>query len=251
MGFLSALGKIAPFAAMAIPGVGPALGMGIKAIGATSGALGALGQIAGGAAKGAGQSRESANTQAMMADRNKLDAYQAQQQAVMQALLGQSNEQLRSADIDLLRKKFAVEAPQMRGKQALLGSLMQNMQPVQMSGLSPQIASRMPQISGGLSPAALGPLARQMGGLLQSNAVSGQQAGDQFDPLQRTNFGGGLLPAPGLSSPQKAGMLEKILGGVGFGGSLLGGLGELFGGGKRNDFMAFDRTLTPPPGARG
>lgn len=205
----------------------------------------ALGSIFGGAAKGASSSRESANNQALLQDRNRTDQFgiqqnaatsaaNAQQQAIMQALLGGSNEQNAHANIDLDRRKFVLDAPSTRGKQALLGSLMQNMKPVTMTGGSPQMLARMPQFSGGLSPSALGPLARQMGLLMQQNSVAGQQKGDTFAPLERTDFKSGVLDPgrstvlpPILAQLQKAGLLEKILGGIGLGGSLLGGLGGL------------------------
>jgi hypothetical protein len=203
-----------------------------------------LGSIFGGAAKGAGDSRANDNLAAAQNNRTAADIYgtqqgavtsanNAQQQALMQALLGQSNEQTSHANTDLDRRNFTLNAPSTRGRQALLGSLMQNMQPVSMSGGSPQMRARMPQFSGGLNASAIGPMARQMGGLMQSGAVSAQQKGDTFDPLKPTNFQSGvldptrgLLQSPQLAELQRSGLLEQILGGLGLGGSLLGALGK-------------------------
>jgi hypothetical protein len=188
------------------------------------GFLSLLAPLFGGASKGVSDARTNANQQALSYDRNRLDAQQSQQQAIMQALLGGSNEQSRHADIDLSRRNFALGAPSVRGKQALLGSLMQNMQPVSFSGLSPQLSAKMPKISGGLNPAAIGPLARQMGLLMQQNALSGQQKGDVFSALTPTDFKAGVLPQVQMTPPKKAGLLEKILGGLSLGGSVIGAL---------------------------
>ena len=193
-------------------------------LGAILGGLKLLGPILGGAAAGAGASRDNQNAAINQANRNTIDLHQLQQQALLQALGLTSNEQINLGNLDLSQRNFALNAPQTRGRQALLGSLLQNLQPVRMSGLSPQIQSKMPQISGGLSPAALGPLARQMGLLMQQNAVQGQQKGDTFAPLQRTNFMGGIMPTPQLQGLKNPGLLEKILGGLALGGSIAGGL---------------------------
>lgn len=230
------LGKIGAIAAAPFTG------------GASLGALpliDGISQVAGGAAKGSADSRNAQNQQMLSQDRNKLDAYQAQQQAILQALGMQERGALDRANLDLNQRQFALQAPQVRGKQALLGSLLQNLQPVSLSGLNPKIAKNMPQISGGLSAAALGPMAREFGGLLQSNALAGQQKGDTFDPIAQTDFKGGLIAPPQLSQLKQAGFLEKLLGGIGLGGSLLSPFLKGLGGGQ-NDFMAFDRTLTPP-----
>lgn len=172
------------------------------------------------------QNREAQNAAMPTQNQQELDRYRAQQQSILQALLGQSNEQINQANVDLRQRDFALNAPSVRGKQALLGSLMQNMQPVSFSGLSPQLAARMPKISGGLNPAAIGPLARQMGLLMQQNALSGQRAGDKFAPLLPTDFKGGLLPPPQLQRYQGPGKTESILGllgmGLGIAGSLAG-----------------------------
>ena len=209
---------------------------------------GLIGSLFGRGASAAGDARLDQNSQNILNNRNTIDQYgieqsastsahNAQQQAQIQALLAGSNEQTAHANVDLDRRKFALDAPQTRGRQALLGSLMQNLQPARLSGLSRQLQAAKPTITGGLSPSALGPQARQAGGLMQSGAVRGLQQGDTFEPLQRTNFQAGVLdptraavPRPELLELQKSGLLEKILGGIGIGGNLLGALGPLLQG---------------------
>jgi hypothetical protein len=207
------------------------------------GLLGVLGGILGGAAGGASKSRESQNNAIAQNNRNQIDLHQAQQQALMQALGLTESSAMNRANLDLNQRQFALQAPSVRGKQALLGSLMQNIQPVSFGNLSPQLRARMPQISGGLNPSAIGPLARQMGSVMQRNALQGQMRGDQFAALPQINFLGGVLEAPKLQQMKQPGLLEKILGGAGLAGSLIGGLGALNGGGSQP--MNLNSLLSP------
>jgi hypothetical protein len=214
---------------------------------------GLIGSLFGRGASAAGDSRLDQNSQNILNNRNTIDQYgieqsastsahNTQQQALIQALLAGSNEQTAHAQTDLDRRKFALDAPQTRGRQALLGSLMQNLQPARLTGLSRQLQAAKPTFTGGLSPAAIGPQARQAGALMQSGAVRGLQQGDTFDPLKPTDFRSGVLdptraavPRPELQELQKSGLLEKILGGVGIGGTLLGALGPLLQGRGTNN----------------
>lgn len=189
--------------------------------------------IAGAIAKNKQKNRETENAQTNTSNDRLMDQYRQQQQALVQLLGLQSGEQSRHADIDLDRKKFSLDAPGTRGKQALLGSLMQNLQPAKFTGLDPRIMARMGNVQGGLSPSAIGPLARQMGAEMQQNALKGQRAGDNFMPLERTNFQGGLLPAPELGGFKGPGKAESILGLLGAGGQAYGAYqaGQFGGGG--------------------
>jgi len=255
MGWLSTIGKLG--AGLAAPFTGGASLAAIPAIGA-------IGQVAGGAAGGMASGRQGENANINSANRNTIDLYGTQQNAktqqyqtlqnaLMQLLQAEESSKQNRAGIDLQRRNFALNAPSARGKQALLGSLIQNIQDVNISGGSPQMRARMPQISGGLRPSAIGPMAQQMGALMQQNAVSGQQKGDVFDPMAPTDFKSGLvdpqtytIDAPELQALQESGLLEKILGGIGLGGSLFGALGQ---GGGQNDFGKFD--FTTPTFGRG
>lgn len=201
---------------------------------------GLVGKIAGGAAKGSADQRAIDNNSA--AQRNALLAniYGTRQGAQLNAARMGSDEQMAHAGIDMDRKKFALAAPDVRASQAVRGNLLQNIQPVSFSGLPDRVASRIPTMTGGLTPAALGPEARQMGALLARQAVMNELKGDTFEPLQRTNFQASVLPEPKLEDYQKSGLLEKILGGLGLAGSIAGGLGEA-GVGKRRTYEPGDQ----------
>ena len=164
------------------------------------------------------KNREAQNAQTAMNNQAAGDDYRTQQNALTNLLLGQSNETARNANIDLDRRQFALQAPGIRGQQALAGSLLANLKPATMTGGSPQMQARMPQISGGLTPDAISPQARQMGELLQLVALSGQKAGDKFDPLATTNWAAGLLAPPGrdpLKEPSRTESLLGLIGGIG------------------------------------
>ena len=165
-----------------------------------------LGRLMTGAAAGQTGERDQRNDFTGRTNQAIAGMYGTQQNALLQLLMA-----------DLAQRRFQLEAPNMRGRTALLGSLMQNMQPVQLNGLSPQLRARMPQITGGLTPAALGPQARQMGGLMQQGAVEGQQRGDTFAPLQNS-----LINPPNLGQYQNAGRGESALSTAGLATSLLG-----------------------------
>lgn len=192
--------------------------------------IASLGQIASGAAQGSANQRSAENNQA--AQRNALLAslYNTNQNATMNALTSASNERTSQRGQALDEKKFALTAPSTRASQSVRGSIMQNAQPVTLSGLSDKI--HVPTISGGLSPALFNADTRALGGEMTRKALIDQLKGDDFAPMEKTDFSGGVLPTPKLEDYQnKPGMLEKILGTLGLGGSLAGGVGEAFGAG--------------------
>jgi hypothetical protein len=193
-----------------------------------------IGQIAGGAAKHSSDERSNENQQQLQRSQLLNQIYGINQNAQSQALQSGSNERLAQGNLDLNQRnfqqdqrQFALTAPSTRGRQAVRGSLMQNLQPMTLSGLPDRISSRIPTISGGLTPAAFSPEVRQMGGMLQRDAILGQLKGDPVDtfaPMQQTDFQSGVLTPPQIAELEKSGLLEKILGGTGLIGSLLGGL---------------------------
>jgi hypothetical protein len=67
---------------------------------------------------------------------------------------------------------------------------------------------------------------RALGEELTRTALLDQLKGDNFEPLQRTDFQSGVLASPQLQEYQKSGLLEKILGGLGLAGSVVGGIDE-------------------------
>lgn len=171
-------------------------------------------------AKNKAKNRETQNAAVSNENDQRMRLQQARQQALVNLLLGEANQNFRNADIDLEQRKFALDAPGTRGKQALFGSLMQNLQPAKLTGLSPKLAAKMPTITGGLTADAISPQARQMGGLMQQNAVAGQQAGDRFAPIPQVNFRQGLLPDPMLQGYKGPGKGESILGLIGLAGQI-------------------------------
>lgn len=189
-------------------------------------AIMAASAIAGAIGKNKAKNREAQNAAALTQDSFRNDQYRTQQNALIQALLGQSNETINQGNLDLRQREFGLDANRSRGQQALLGSLLQNLQPARLTGLSPQIQARMPRYTGGLSPTAISPQARAAGGQMQTNALAGLRGGDtNFTPLQRTNFLAGILQPPQPSPYKGPGGWESVLGLIGAAGNLYGSVG--------------------------
>jgi hypothetical protein len=187
-----------------------------------------IGRIFGAAGGGASQQRITENDQRLRA------AMAANQDALGRASL-QSQHAIQGGNLDLNQRQFQQNEPNARAAQAVRGSILQNIRPLQLSGLSPRVAASMPRMTSIID--ALGPEARQAGALLAKAGVSGLQNPSTFQPIQPLN-----LPPAQVAALQKSGLLEKILGGVGLGGSLLGALGDLtsVSGGARGGTYPID-----------
>lgn len=196
-------------------------------------AITAAGSLFSGAAKNSADQRASENNQ--VAQRNSLLAqlHAIRQGATMQGLQGKSNEQMAHANLDLDRRQHALNAPDTRMSQSVRGSILKNAQPFTLSGLPDRIASRIPQMSGGLTPAMFSDDTRALGEEMTRKALIDQLRGDEFAPMEKTDFTGGVLQAPQMENFQKSGLLEKILGGLGLGASLIGGIGSAVQGSRR------------------
>jgi len=192
--------------------------------GASLAALPAISSIAGGAAKGMADQRAQENAQTQERNRLMAQLFGITQNANTSALENSSRERLGQGGLDLDQRKFALAAPGTRASNAVRGSLIQNLQPVSFSGLPSRISNSIPHMTGGLTPAAISPEARAAGGELTRQSVLELLKGDQFTPQTPTNFQGGVLPLPQMEALKQSGLLEKILGGLGLGGSLLSGL---------------------------
>ncbi len=201
-GFLGALGKIG--AGVAAPLTGGASLAAIPAIDA-------IGGIAGKAAGGMAAGRQGENELLQRQNELKARMHDSRQKALLDALGAESREQLDHAE-------FGLKAPMARGKQGLLASLIQGYKPASMSGLSPRLQKSTFSVDG----PNLGPQAGIVAKLMGDNAIRGLSGGDT---LQRTDFRSNVLDAPKLEAMKKSGLLEKILGGAGLGGSLIGGVG--------------------------
>lgn len=193
-------------------------------------AAGAAGKIAGGAAKGSADQRNADNNRKLNQNQLLTQLYGTKQNASMNALLGGSNEQSAHANIDVARRRLALDAPGKRASQSVQGSILANAQPFKLSGLPDRVASRIPEMSGGLTPEMFSADTRALGSELSRTALIDQLRGDNFDPLQKTDFKSGILDDPKLEAyNNKAGLLEKILGGIGMVGSMAGAAGASFG----------------------
>lgn len=230
MSLLSNILKIggAGLSAAAVPFTGGASGALLPGILAGSGAAaGGLGSVLSGAAQGSANQRGADNNQA--AQRNALLAqlYNINQNATSNALHDSSVEKLAQGNQALDQKKFALTAPSVRASQSVRGSILQNAQPVTLSGLPDRVASHVPTISGGLSPSVFNADTRALGGELTRKALVDQLAGDTFDPMTPTDFSGGVLPQPKLEDfSRPGGALENTLGTTGLIASILGSLGQ-------------------------
>lgn len=245
---------------------------------------GIIGSLLGGAGKGAAQERTNRNDfqqrqnalnlqqygtqqQALLSallgnERGALDRYQTQQGATTAATQGQQAGAQRALEArsgeGLQRARLGLEAPTARARQSLLGSLMANMQPVEVSGGNARVMANMPKITGGMTPAAIDPTTRQHGKELMNAALMAQLSGS--DVPKATNFGSGvadwkssvlgapeatdmrqgLLPPPNLAGYQQAGRGESFLSGAGVVGGILGPLLEMIegrsGGGRHTNY---------------
>ncbi len=203
MGWLSKLGKIGSVAASFIPVIGPALGMGAKAIGAASGIGSALGSVASGASAGRAAGRVDEAGINNRQDQLRLQAAQM----LEQALQGRGN-------LDLNQRQYALQAPQQRASNSRLGDVMANAQDASVSGPVTGTKGRVPTISGGLRPSLMSANTRQLGQNMSRDALLQNTSGaDTFTPLPDINI-------PSITpTPEASGMDTGLnwLGGIGTG----------------------------------
>lgn len=175
---------------------------------------GLIGRIFGAGAKGSADQRMGENQQAL------LQAQMGNNHALGTAQLQNSDNQFR-AGLDLERKKFQQAEPNTQARQALTGSLMERIQPLALSGLSGRVRQSMPQMNSIID--AIGPQAREAGGLLAQRGLSGLQGGPtQFADAPKLN-----IPPAQIAALKQSGLLEKILGIGGLVGSTVGALGDM------------------------
>ena len=181
--------------------VGPALlGMGRE-----------VGQAAGGAAGGIASERQNENTYGMNVNNAQTQRYGIQQNARTDLM-----SMLEKAGLD--RAKLGMESDNQRGNQMIRGSLLANVQPAKIT----HPRANIPQMSGGLTPAALSPMARQAGSLLQTKAMNAMQSGSDIPAMP--DFKGAEITPPDVQPYKGAGTGESILSTVGAVGGLLPGI---------------------------
>lgn len=202
-------------------------------LGAILGGASLFGKLFGGAGKGAADARERQNEFQQRENFLKGNIYGTQQGAATsqygteQAALVNLVQQLEKAKLD--RAQLGITAPQARGKQAMLGSLLANLQPARVQAPG-RIAPHMGSITGGLSPSALSGTARQAGSVLERQALEAMLSKSDIPAM--TDFKGeglaakpGILPAPQMADYKQAGKFESLA-------SILGLIGGIAGLGK-------------------
>lgn len=142
--------------------------------------------LLGSAGKGAAAERGQANQYQLSQDRAKAELFRAQQDAAFRAA------------------EMGISAPQARTKQAILGSLLQGLQPVSVQ-VSERLQPSMVKYSGGLNASLLNDLARQSGAELQRQANQALLTGSDQPKMPEV---------PQLSQYQQAGKGESIASGA-------------------------------------
>lgn len=214
-------------------------------LGAILGGAGLIGKLFSGASKGAADQRGFENQQRLsqqqiqnndILQRALLQSNNANQRASMsnenayQRASMQNADTYQRANIDMAQRRFTQTEPNHQARQALAGSLLSRLQPVQIAGMPAGMGVKSSIID------AIGPEAREAGSLLAQRGLSGLRSGpSKFSDLPAASLPGLTLPdvlnlPPATQAAlQQSGLLEKIMGGVGLAGSIIGGLGELGG----------------------
>lgn len=230
--------------------------------------VGDVGNVLSGASGGAATERERKMWAAQQGNQNALDVFRTRQQAALEALLAQGRDKmsgyatqqgattnamtgLQSATTTALgnqsaeglaRARLGLEAPGVRARQSVLGSLMKNLQPLSIQS-APGQRGHETKLSGGMSAAALDPLTREHGAALLQAALEAQLSGSDVPAAtdfkggiqdwkssilnvpEATDYSKGLLNAPQLQDTyQKPGKLESIMSWLGLGGNLAGAI---------------------------
>jgi hypothetical protein len=174
-----------------------------------------LGKLFGGAGKGAAAERGNQNDLISRDNMTRASLYGTQQGAL-------SNAQALQERSTMDRARMGVSAPQQRMLQALLGSMVQNAQGAQFSGLPAGVT--VPKMSGGMNPSSLiNALQRAGGGAQQKQALLAALTGS--DTPAATNYvGTGVMPQPQMQGYKQPGKGESLLSMLGLVGSVAGGL---------------------------
>lgn len=192
-------------------GASPLLAAAVGAGGTAAGsALGNLGRTTGEAAAG------SADTRLREAQvNNQRDSN----------VIGRANTQInqnQSRDAQALQRgQFGIDAATQRTKQAATGDALSHVQDVNINFQPRTGALPNFSVSGGLRPSMFGNTARSAGGELGRQALLALMTKSDIPQASP------LVDVPDVSKPTQSGALEKTLGGVGLGASILGGVGNV------------------------
>jgi hypothetical protein len=182
--------------------------------------------VLGGMSEGMQQERADENLYARNADALRNSVYNTRQNAELRASENEEEAALNRARLEesglLSRSELGMRAPNVRTRQSIIGSLLQEMQPVSFGNLG---RVRPPSVSGGLTPAALNADARRTGSILQSQAIQalldGSDVPDMVDVPNAPNFQDSIVEPPDLTPFQEPGAAETGLSWLGTGGSLM------------------------------
>lgn len=194
---------------------------------------GILGKVFGGASRGAANERAGQNNFAQNQNQQDLQRFGIQQNT--RTNLSGLQER---ATMD--RAEMGLRAPNMRMRQAILGSLIQNMQTAK---ITPPAGVRMGTMTGGIDPSRLlNAGARAGGGEMQRQALLALL--NKSDVPADTDYtNSGTVAPPKGAGFKSAGKLESILSVLGLLGSAAGGAGEAA--------SAFKSAKTPTPFGAG
>jgi len=185
-------------------------------LGALLGGVGLLGGLFGGAGKGAAQERANQNDLISRDNQTRTSQYGIQQNAALNA-----NALQERALMD--RAQMGVNAPQQRMLQALLGSMLQNAQGAQFSGLPKGVS--VPTMSGGMNPSTLiNLLQRAGGGAQQKQALLAALTGSDT-PAAPNYPQSALMAPPQMQGYKQPGKGESLLSALGLAGSAAQALG--------------------------
>jgi len=193
-------------------GSGGGWGEVIKALAKDPETYKAIASVAGRAGEGAAAERAGANNFATTQNQLAQSGHNSDISALLTAL--QQNE---SAKMD--RAKLGIMAPQMRTRQALLGSLLAN---AQTAKYQPPAGVRMGQVSGGFDLSSLLSGARTAGNELNSQATRALQTGSDIPAF--TDATSQLTKSPTPTGYQGAGKFESAASGAGTAASLFAAL---------------------------
>lgn len=180
------------------------------AVGAGGSVLGNIGRTAGEAASGSADTRLREAQVNNQRDSNVLSRANTQ--------IGQN--QTRDAQA-LQRGQFGIDAATQRTKQAATGDALSHVQDVNINFQPRTGALPNFSVSGGLRPSMFGDTARSAGGELGRQALMALMTKSDIPQASP------LVDVPDVSKPTQSGALEKTLGGVGLGASILGGVGDV------------------------
>jgi hypothetical protein len=151
--------------------------------------------------------QQNALLQALLSqDRGRMDRYGTRQSATTNAMQGQQAATTNALNAQsaegLNRAQLGLQAPSVRARQSILGSMMKNLQPLSL-GTNASTAGRKPSITGGMSAATLDPTTRQHGDELLKAALMAQMTGSDIPAA--TDFKGGVLDWKGsvLDAPEE------------------------------------------------